>query len=417
MRKTRVGMLVALLGAGFGWMSANAEGDRWLNVENVMGVGYDDNVSYTSTNKVDRVRFTDRLILTADRPTESGFIGLRYALSYTRYDSSDELRSANDWGHQVDFDFTHSFSRRLTLGLRETFFQTDRPGIENPDGTIRKEDATYYYNTVNLNLSSYLTSRVQLAGSGRWQTLRYTEDDRLAEREDYDLYSAGLTLTSISGKNSSIGADLRYDAIDYVSAKKAVDEFAIEQGPTTSRIPDRSWSGYSAGLVLNRIFSPTVMGSIRAGYMMHEYESASISSDDSPYGDLSLTYMPVASTRITAAAGYALYQSGLIAYAGQTRTSASLSLAQDLSARLTATLMGSYILSDYQAKTTVDEFTEEEIGDATEKALSFSANLAYRIGTRNWLQLSYSWTDFDSDIPNRGEYTRNTYDISWRIRL
>jgi hypothetical protein len=417
MRKTRAGMLAVLLCAGFGWMSANAEGDRWLNVENVMGVGYDDNVSYSSTNKIDRVRFTNRLILSADRPTDTGFIGLRYALSYTQYDSEGELRDREHWGHQVDFDFTHSFSRQLTLGVRDTFFYTERPSIENPDGTLRKPEATYYYNTVNLNLSSYLTSRLQLAGSGRWQTLRYTEDDQLSEREDYDLYSAGLTLTSIAGKNSSIGADFRYDAIDYVSAKKAVDEFAIEQGPTTSRIPDRSWSGYSAGLVLNRIFAPTLMGSIRAGYMIRDYESASISSDDSPYGDISLTFMPVQTTRITAAAGYALYQSGLISYAGQTRTSASLSVSQDLTARMTATLLGSYTLSDYQAKTTVDEFTEEEIGDATEKALSFSANLAYRIGTRNWVQLSYSWTDFDSDIPRRGEYTRNTYDISWRIRL
>ena len=420
MKKMTVWLLAGLVGAGIGWSASRAaETPRWLAVENTLGIGYDDNVSYTGTNKVDRLRITDRLALTADRPTENGFVGLRYQLSYTQYDSDDALRDDTFWAHQVDFDLKHTFNPRLTLGVRETFLYTERPEIENPDGTIRREDSTFYYNTVNLNASSVLTPLLRLEASGRWQVLRYTDVDDLAQREDYDKWTAGVSLLSQLAGDTQLGIEGRYSTIDYSDATDpALRTIAFEDGAqTTDIVPDRSWDLYSVGLTLSDIINPALLGSLRAGWDFREYEAAHIDSDDGPYVDGSLTYLPAPSTRITLAGSYSLYQSGLQMYAGQTRTSGSLSVSRDLTSRMTGTLLASYTLSEYDADAAVDLVTEETVGDAEETAFSLAASLAYRIGQRNWIQLGYTWSDFNTDLPRRTDYERNTVDVSWRIRL
>ncbi|MBP7275791.1 MAG: outer membrane beta-barrel protein [Kiritimatiellae bacterium] len=420
MKKQAVWLLIGLVGVGIGWNSARAaETPRWLSIENTLGIGYDDNLSYTGTNKVDRMRLTDRLSLSADRPTENGFVGLRYQLSYTQYDSDDALRDETFWAHQIDADLTHTFSPKLTLGVRETFLFTERPEIENPDGTIRREDSTYYYNTLNLNASSIVTPRWRTEASGRWQTLRYSEVDDLAQREDYDKWTLGLSLLNQIGTDARLGVEGRYSMIDYTDAnERALRTITFENAEQAANtVPDRGWDLYSVGLTLNDIVNPSLLASLRAGWEFREYEAAHIDNDDGPYVDASLTYLLSPDTRITASGSYSLYQSGLLTYAGQTRTAGSLSIAHDLTSRLTGTLLTSYILSEYEGDTAVSLIAGEPVSDAEETAISVAAQLAYRIGQRNWLQAGYTWSDFDSDLPRRADYDRNTVDISWRVRL
>ncbi len=426
MKKIAVWMLAACAGAGFGWMTSHAEeAGRWLTLENTLGVGYDDNVGYNETNKVDRLRITDRVGLTADRALENGFIGLRYQLSYTQYDSGDsgdgnsQLTDETFWSHQADFDLNKTFSPKLKMGIRETFLYTERPEIENPDGTIRQQDSTYYYNTINLNASSMLTARWGVDADGRWQIMRYSENEDLGQREDYDQYSAGLNAFTQLGQGGRVGLSGRYNTISYLDAENAANETVTYENANQQSdiIPDRGYDLYSIGLMLSDIINPSLIATLNAGWQVQEYAAANIDSNSSPYADATLTYLPNPGTRITASGSYSLYQSGLLTYSGQTRTAGSLSVAQDFTRRLTGTVIGSYIMSEYDGDSSVNLITNEPVTDSKETAFSVSTILAYQIGQRNWVQVSYSWNDFNSDLPSRNDYQRNTFDVSWRIRL
>lgn len=422
MRKNWLGVMVgAAVGVSFSWLTASAieGGPRGLGVENTLSFGYDDNVSYTSTNKISSTEFRDNLTLSFDRQSEKGFLGLRYALSYQQLESKEELQNNTFWGHQVDLDFLRFVSRQLTLGVRETFYYTQRPEINNPDGTVRKPDSTYYYNTLNLNADIPLTASLLLDGSGRWQFLRYTEDDELAMREDYDIYTLGLGLKTKRLKNTTIGGEFSYETLQYDHAAEALDTPYRPELTTelVNQIPDRGADTFSLGAIVNRVFSPALTGMARAGWTFRSFNAANTSNDNAPYGDVQLTYLPAPATRLTAAMAYSLYQSGVIAYSGQTRTSASLSLAHDFTARITGSLLASYNLSEYEASKSIDLINENTVINGSETAFSMNASVAYRVGTRNWLRLGYTYGDFSSDMLDRRNYSRNRYDIAWTIRL
>lgn len=423
MRSSRAGLWVALLGWSAGVLAVNAEQSRWVHLENSVSVGYDDNVSYSDTNKVDRFEFRDRLVLSADRPTNAGAVGLRLGAEYLQYDRSDDLGDQDYWNFTADLSATHSFSRRLTLGLQEAFFYSERPEVQAADGTLRRPDSTYYYNTVNLNASSYLTAKLRADVSGRWHMLRYSNDTGLSNREDYDIYSAGLTLGVTAGKDSMIGVEVRYEDIAYVHAGDTVDSysmrgFANQRSTTVTEVPDRGSSGYSAGLVYSKMLNPALMGNMHAGWMYKEFNAANQKDDSSPYGDVSLTYLASPATRATATASYSLYQSGMDSFVIQQRTAFSLSLAHDFTAKISGTVIVSYMMSEYDSQNTVDVILDPVLYlDGTEDSVSTRATLSYRINRRNWLSAGYTYTTFNSDTEWRTNYSRNRYDVSWTIRL
>lgn len=183
-----------LCAAGILWAASfvrAAEGERLFHVENRLHVGYDDNVTQSDTNKIDSVEITEDFTLTADRKLERGFWSLRYRTRYTVYQDRED--DSNDWDHFLDALVNWDATPRVNLGLVDSFVYRDSAEVFGTDGTLRQGDDTYYYNTVNGTVSTILSPAWRTDVSGRYQFLRYDED-KLADREDYDVYAAGVTL-------------------------------------------------------------------------------------------------------------------------------------------------------------------------------------------------------------------------------
>ena len=403
----------ALVGVQGAW----AEGERLLHLENTIGAGYDDNMYYTEKNKASSFTLRDELVLTADHPIKdgTGFIGLRYHLGYTWFE--DRSDSQNVLSHTVDFIFNRSFARVWTLGLVDTFMRVENPEAITADGTIRRENTTYNYNTLNGDLVRTIGSKSRIGLSGRWQELDYDKAPA-STLENYDIYSVGLMGGTQIGKDSMISVNGRYEDTVYMHSGDALT--VVTPGAAEGsvlEVPNRDNQSYFGGLGVDKMFSPNLMGKASVGYQYTSFEAANSKSDSSPYGEIYLTVLPVPSTRITLGGTYSMYQSGISTFANQHRTSGTLSLGHDFTSKLTLTLYGTLINSDYKAKDSVDNVLERTVSSGTETAASYAARLSFRLNRNNWIEAGWTYTDFTTKFADRSQYDHNYGDISWKIRL
>ena len=411
--KSRWGVVAGLLMAGSAWA---AEGEQPFHAESFLRLGYDDNVTYAEDNKIDTFFIREEVTLSFDKTYETGFLGLRYRPTVDWYEDLGG-DSETEWTHMVDLNWNQMLGRRLSLGVTEAFMKYDRSEVVDGDGVIRQANYGYSYNTVAGTLSAVLTPAVRLSGSVRNQILRYDEEE-IARREDYDIMSYGLSLGSQAGKSTTVFVDGSVDDMTYDGSGDTQTVFLPGYGDYVDEIPNRDAMTYSAGVGVERIFSPNLMGRLRAGYMMKDMDAANQSDDDSPYGEASVTIIPAPTTRITLAGSYSLYQSGLDTYASQTRTTFSASLAHDLTAKITLSLIGNYYLSDYKAENAVDLVSSASVEDGSEDSASVGARVSYRINRNNWVDAGYSFSSFNSDFTGRSQdVQRNRVDVGWKVRM
>lgn len=406
-----------LCAAGILWAASfvrAAEGERLFHVENRLHVGYDDNVTQSDTNKIDSVEITEDFTLTADRKLERGFWSLRYRTRYTVYQDRED--DSNDWDHFLDALVNWDATPRVNLGLVDSFVYRDSAEVFGTDGTLRQGDDTYYYNTVNGTVSTILSPAWRTDVSGRYQFLRYDED-KLADREDYDVYAAGVTLRNQRTASMAWFGEFRYEMQEYDGALETTDYDIAYYGSTEDPnvIPDRGFDSVSVGAGLDQVFTPRLNGTLRGGYMLKTFDAANTDDDSSPYGEALLSYAASEETRFTLSAVYSLYQSGIQTFAGQDRLSLALSLTQELTAKITGHAGVTYMDSQYDAVNSVNTVDESSVTDGSEDALAAFVRLAYRLNRSNWLEAGYKFTDFSSDFQEN--YTRNLFDVAWKTRL
>lgn len=417
--RTRVSILSAFLLVTGG--ASAREGASPFSLSNSLHLEYDDNIEQSAANKVDGFKVSDHVTLSLDQGLDQGFLGLSYQLVATWWEPREDNEFTFD--HVLDARLDHRLSPSLSGVLQDKFLHRDSPEVLNPDGTVRRENSTYDYNTLHgaVSLNTTPNSRVDL--SGRWQVLRY-ENDSVADREDYDMYSIGATVVSQVQRETSLLLEGRAERYDYPGAGKIADrDLALPgfQGGSADRrtIPDRSFDSYIGGVGVEQIFSPNLIGRVTAGYMFKDLKAANRDDESSPYAEGSLTLKPGGATTVTAMGSYSLYQSGVLTYASQERTSASLTIGHDFTPRLTGIVAGSYANSDYSAPTSVKELSENLVADGSEQILVFSARAIYRLdpSRRHSVEAGWSYTKLDSDFAVREEFDRNRYDVAWRIQF
>ena len=387
-----------LILAGFGYaLAATAmAAPTPFHLSNRLRLGYDDNV-YQSDDKIspiqDSFRVIEEIEVLLNLNLERTYIGLRYRPSIIWY--SDRTDEDTEFLNDLDLNVVHNFTPSLSLSLSDTLRYSQLPELQDENFVVRENDDNFVNDLVG-TFSYKLRPETRVDLSGRHIILRY--DDDLNEDNNYYSVVGGLTLHQQLASLTSVMGDVRYKMVTY-------DEAAADA--------NRDATSLFGGLGLEQTFAPKLLGNFRAGVEARSYDDDNFDDNTQPYGEASLTFLPSPATRITGAASYSIYESDVARYMSQNRTYFSLSLAHDVTAKLSLYASGAYSLSSYEA----DYALDGGLPDGEEKSFLFSARAAYRVNRINWIEASWQFVKLDSDILGRVSYDRNRFDVGWKIQL
>ena len=370
-----------------------------LHMNNRLRLGYDDNIYQEDDNPSlgsdpdSSLRVIEEIEMLVNLNLERTYLGLRYRPSLIWYE--DREPDDTDILHDMDLNFTHTFSPVLSLSISDTLRAGQMPELHD-DGYVVRQNDDNIYNSVLGTLSYNVRPETRIDVSGRHIMLVYDEDAN--DNNNYYSMVGGLTLRQQLASRTTVMVDGRYQTLIYNDAD---DEH------------NRDADTLYAGLGLEQTFSPQLIGSVRAGLENRMYDDDYYDDNAQPYGELSMTFLPTPATRITGAASYSLYESDIEEYLNQNRTYLSLSLAHDFTAKLSFYLSSAIAFSTYEA----DYALDGELQDEDETSYLVSARATYRVNRINWIEAGYQYVLYDTDVLDRESYERNRFDIGWKIQL
>jgi len=385
-----------------------------LTIDNRLRIEYDDNIRQETTDEDSSMKIVEQLQLIGDINAENTFASLRYQPSFIYW--ADRPESDDNLDHALDLLINQRFSPRLSLAISDTLRYSELSELRAEDDSelIIRPDNTYFYNKVDGAITYRLTSNLKLRANGAYDFVDYDEND-VAQRDDYDKYTAGADLESAISKKTSVGGQLRYSDISYDNDPPPI----VEDGQTVDRgFGDRGSELVQVGGILQHIFSPNLIANMRAGYSMRDYNAAATDSAEAPYVSASATMLPSPKTRMTLGGTYSLYDADIYPYVGQTRSSVYGSIGHDVTAKVDFFVSATYIQGEYEADEVVDTIVIERTGDnlgGDDDSAQVSSRLRYNFYRNNYLELGYQYTEVSSEV--RRDYDRNRYWIGWQTRL
>jgi hypothetical protein len=373
---------------------AAPETPQTFQIKNRFRVGWDNNV-YEEKREEDRdesFKIIEELEFLLNMDMEQSFFGLRYRPTFMWW--SDRDPDDTDFHHEFDLVLAHNFTPRLSINAKNSLRIAEQPELIDR-GTVVRENDDYLYNLADAVLGYRFSEATRLELGGRYTILRY-DNDEVAVTDDYDITAAGLTVRHQLQRETAVSADVRIERTEYTD------------------LDERSSESMFYGGGLEQIFSPNLVGSVRAGVQNKTFEDENIGDETNPFGDLSLTYLPSPKTRITLGVGYSMFEADVYPFASQDRLLSFLTFAHDLTARIQLFLASSYQFSDYQKDQTIDDPDYPKV-DGEEEVFQASGRLSYMLNRRNYLELSVQYLDFTTDL--REEFDRTRVEVGWRTQL
>lgn len=375
--------------AGLGFADEENRG-KDFQLKNRIRFEYDDNIYERADHKSGSFKIEDELELIYNMNFEQSYVGLRYRPSFVWW--ADRPSDSTDLHHGLDLDLSHNFTPRLTLSVKEIFLYAQQPQLMDRGVTISEND-NYIYNRANADISYLLRPQTKLELGGRYTLLRY-DNNKVSKLEDYDIYAGGASLRHQMSADTALSGEARVENITYTG-------------------PNRDSSSEYIGGGLEHTFNPAFLGNIRAGLQHKDFSASSLDAKNQPYIDGALTYLPSPRTRLSAGAGYSMFESDVYPYANQDRTLVYASAAHDLTASVTLFLTGSYQESAYSGDQSIDKTLKSK--DGTEEIVQISASAIYKISRNNWLEAGYQYINLNSDV--RSDFDRNRVSVGWRTTL
>ncbi len=402
---------------------AAREGGIPYRLMNKLRFEYDDNYDQLDKDPRASWKTVEEVELQLNMSLEQTFIGLNVRPSFVWWENRPG--DSTDFQCYADLILNHNFSRRVSVSVRDSFRRAEEPElIEN--GETYRENGDYYYNSTDLSLSMLLQPKWYLDLNGGYVLIRYDETE-IANENDYNKYKAGTRVRYQMVPETELSANLDYENLDYLDSKAS-----------------RSSTSLFAGLGVEHMFTPNLMGSLRGGLQRHESKDAFSEEQNRPYGDMALTILPSPATRISLGGGYAMTETDVYPYTDQEQFTGYASFSYDITAKLTLTMSGSYAKGDYDAEslpnnatvgdlpereyqkikeqypdipdsTPLDEDYVKSIADKSEEVYRFGTSLSYQINRINWLEVGWRFSSMDSEL--RDDYERNIYHAGWKINL
>ncbi len=377
---------------------------RW-EVSLGLNTSYDDNINTVDTGKVGSFTSSAQPQLLWNMPLEQSFLGLRYEYGATYY----EARGFNqiDESHTLDVLFSHTFSPRLTLDAQNQFRRGIEPGLVElvagvPLVTERRGD--FFYDNLSGSLNYSVTRRCSISLDGRWEYWRF-DDQQNAEVNDRDGYRFGISTLYAISPRAQFGGGYRYARTDYRLDSQIMLSPFFSQIISAEARSSETHEGFVA--VVGR-FNPQLSGRLTVGGQLQQFGDGVETS--SPSADSALTYNYGPQNTVTAGFRYSFATTELNQFRTTESTLIYADIGHQLTAKLRATLSGSYYLNQFKEPTVALPAPVPE----GEDSIGLSAGVSYAMTSWCRATCRYSYSRVDSDIAGRS-FQRNVVSLGLRL--
>jgi hypothetical protein len=390
MSKQKLLMLVALSLVS---ASVYAAKERVVRFENRVRFGVDDNVYASDENEVDSLFLSETINLSAKLNFSSRTDLLLYWQPELRFwfdVPGDEVVSYQDFYARLN----HAVSQRTFVQVSDRLTLKDAQGQTALDST----ENLYVENDLMGSADYTVDSRSHVkVGAGyllrRWDDSDYGSGD---QRNDFDQYSLNGTYIREIYPNRTKGVvGLTYTDHEYDSDRGGHDSVTVFGG-------------------VDQNLNPNVTGFGRLGFTTATIEGTVGGDEDTttPFADFGLEFNPTARTSFNGSLGYSLDFAENSIYNAQERFKLALAFRHDLTAKISFSTALTWIYGQYDASHALADRPDEE-----ELFVSLGLRGSYQINRNNFLDIGYEFSDKSVDEGILSEYTRNRFDIGWRLRL
>jgi opacity protein-like surface antigen len=374
-------------------VSGFAELDRDIRIQNVLRVGYDDNI-YQDAAGEESAEIVDALNISGklNFSTRSDAVFSYQPEVRYRFDGDPKTITLQD----AYARFNHALSPRVFLVVSDRFRYQLK---DAQSGAVSRTDANYMENNLmgSLDLSVSEESQIKLGGGYEF---RIWDDDFYGETlgNNYDQYSAsisGFRAFNQEMTQGMLGAD--YTDVEYDSSRGSLDYITVMTG-------------------VDHVFNPNMTGFGRVGASFGSIDSATGSEDNTtPYLDTGIDYNVSERTSFNGGVGYMIARAENSIYNAQDQLQLSLGVRHDLTAKINVASTLAYTMSWYDSTYAINgAWVGLDVEDAY---IQWTVRGSYQINRNNFVEIGYEFTDRSINNGGMTEWDRNRVDLGWRLRL
>lgn len=357
--------------------SDSSEHRKPFIVTAILREGYDDNIFTSKTNKVDSFTTSISPSLLLDLPSNDGDLSMRYTFNAVYF----ENRPGNqlDTSHQFLARYTHDFSERFKIDLREQFLYYTEPSLFSGTGTVFR-DGGYIDNTISAELSSQWTPLFGTVTNYTNNILRYDDSSVATEQDNVEHKGTQQFLFAIVPKINLVFEGV-LDHIDYDDVTRGYTSYTGMTGVFWQALPSLNFGAL-----------------VGASYV----DSQINTSEVVPTATVTADWQLGKRSKLSFAYSHITTPTDVIYASGQISDRFTANFSYDITPDFTARAQVYYNLGEYQTfliqPGTISAFSESDFATAL--------SLGYHVNRYCDLDLGYTFSDVSSDLGFR-DYTRN----------
>lgn len=359
---------------------------------------YDDNVNLSPSNEKGSFGLEVTPSLSINLPLEQTLLSAGFIYTYRYYGDDGYGDSFCDNTYQFNASLIHSFSRRVSMDLHESFVYADEPLLVDPADSFPGR-ATALRNYASAQASVELTPEFGLV-VGYNNALYNYQSDQLSSYLDRMEHRVNVDLRWNVQRNTVGVLGYQFGAVDY-----SENDVITYAGFTPIMSTDRNNYSHTVYVGVDHTFNPALVASARVGAQILDYYNDPLNSDTtvSPWAQAFITYFYSGEGSVKLGVNQAHNQTDVYAATANSITldQDSTTVYVDVTHRITPKLEGS-VTGRGQWST----YNGGPYNDDTDSLYGVWLNFAYNFNEHLSADAGYTYDILCSDIPNRG-YTRN----------
>ncbi|MDA0990743.1 MAG: outer membrane beta-barrel protein [Verrucomicrobia bacterium] len=378
------------------WVEAAPEGKDPINFSVDVRGEFTDNRDPPATKEESNfdLYFSPRIDLFID--FERTLIDLYYTPSLRWRSDPSPSQNDSEFLHDFGLNVNHDMTPQTKVRLTEKLDFNDDPSVQSGGFTVR-DDRTYLLNRASGRVKHDFGGGTRGEAAVAHMMKRY-DDSTTAKESDEDELKLDVQGERLLSPTLALTLRGGYDMYGFESATGLQRDFDV-----------------LAGIVgLEKSFSPELRGGIGAGVQAAEYDDPTIDSSTSPFFSANVRVAPNPDSRLETFLTHGIRDADVAPFASQEYTQVDAKWEVDASPSVTVGVSGMYRMSTYDGDVR-PAGTPLPLLTGDENTIVFALFGTWYISTSTSLKVFHRYEDIDSDVDV--SYSKNTTSLAVHVEL